>query len=363
MSVLASAAKNIQASVRKESARSDHSPRSNIYLPTGSTLLNLALSERPNGGYCGGKMTNLVGDSQSGKTVLAMSCFAEATARPRFDDYELYYDDAEFANEFDIPKLFGARTATRIRAPRYDENKQAIYSRTIQDFHSTIVRLTKKDKPFIYILDSLDALDSIEGLKRAEAMSEAVEKGEEIKGSFKTEKARVLGELLRQMIGLIDKTNSFLIIISQTRDNLAPMSYEKKIRSGGKALRFYATHELWTSSVKKLKGGERQIGTLANAAVRKNKLTGKQREVEFPIYYDYGIDDLNSCIDFLVTEKWWKVTGQTIKADGLGITATQRKLVEHIEAEGLEAELRRITGECWMDVEDSLKLGRKPRWE
>lgn len=360
MTPISKAVKNIQASVRKASA--DQPKTSALYVPTGSTLLNLALSDHWNGGYGLGKMYNVIGDSSAGKTVLALSCFAEAANRKRFDEYDLIYDDAEFACEFNIPRLFGQRTADRIIAPRYDENNQAIYSRTVQAFHANIVKRTKKGKPFIYVLDSFDALDSLEGLERAEAMAKAVEAGTEVKGSYKTEKARILGELLRQMVGMIERTESLLLIISQTRDNLNPMSYEKKIRSGGKALRFYATGEYWMAVMKKLKANDRQIGVMASAAVRKNKLTGKLRDVEFPIYYDLGVDDVDSCIDFLLKEGWWKQDGLKIKAEGLGVTAVQRKLIEHIEAGGLESKLRQITGECWQAAEDKVLLHRKPRW-
>jgi hypothetical protein len=53
-------------------------------LSTGSTLLNLACSDRPDAGYFKGAYYYLVGDSQAGKTWLLLSCFAEACRNPQF---------------------------------------------------------------------------------------------------------------------------------------------------------------------------------------------------------------------------------------------------------------------------------------
>ena len=55
-------------------------------LSSGSTLLNLACSDDPRGAYRKGHYYYLVGDSQSGKTWLAMSVFAEASINPRYPD-------------------------------------------------------------------------------------------------------------------------------------------------------------------------------------------------------------------------------------------------------------------------------------
>ena len=64
-------------------------------LSTGSTLLNLACSENPFGGFLKGKYYLLVGDSDSGKTFLSMSCFAEAMIQKPFKNYRLIYDYVE----------------------------------------------------------------------------------------------------------------------------------------------------------------------------------------------------------------------------------------------------------------------------
>jgi hypothetical protein len=88
---------------------------SGLYVPTGCTLYNLALSDKYNGGYALGKVANTIGDSSAGKSILALTTFAEAARLRKFKDYDLVYDDAEAADEFNKVKLFGPKMRYPIR--------------------------------------------------------------------------------------------------------------------------------------------------------------------------------------------------------------------------------------------------------
>lgn len=333
-----------------------------LLIPTGSVLLNLACSDRIDGGWGAGKIANLIGDSSSGKTLLALSMFAECANRSQFDEYSFIFDDVECALEFDIEKLFGHKVKERIEAPQYD-GESKLYSDTIQQFHANVFAAIESGRPFIYVLDSFDALTSVEELGRAEESAKATREGKDLKGSYRMEKPKLTSELLRQIKARIKESNSFLLIISQTRDNIDPRSFEKKTRSGGKALRFYSSHEVWMALAGKIKAKDRVIGSNVKVKVSKNKLTGKQREVQFPIYYDYGSDDLGSCIDFLVGEDYWKKKGDKILAEDIGLDATRKKLIVDIEDRALMLPLYQTVQKCWSQIEDSLKLDRKPKYE
>jgi len=350
------------------------------FISTGSTLLNLALTDNINCGWQKGKMANIIGDSSSGKTFLALTTFAEAANDEDYDDFRLIMDDAEHANMFDIPKLFGKKTAKRIEPPAILKGEDCP-SETIEDFHVNLRKALAKINPFIYILDSMDALDSEadqkkmeEFMKNHEKKRKALEKAKEgedakavkdVSGSYGMAKAKKNSDILKDCCGKLEKSDSILLIISQTRDNINPMSFEKKTRSGGKALKFYATHELWTANGGKLKGtGNRVIGVKCIVKVTKNKITGKCREVEIPIFYDMGIDDIGSCIDFLIEEEFWK--GGT-KIDTKGYFAkeplTRNKLIDLIEDKDFESQLKHLVGKVWKTIEDNLKLDRKRRYE
>jgi recombination protein RecA len=331
-------------------------------IPTGNTLLNLALSDIPNGGYGVGKMVNLIGDSSSGKTILALTMLAECNINPKFNEYEFIFDDAETSLEIDIPNLFGSKLEKRIKFRK---------SKTIEDFYGAIYNQIQSGIPFLYILDSFDALTSRDELKRAnefgkqEAQREDDDVDEKQKGSFKMEKPKMASEIFRVCCDGIAQNDSFLMIISQTRDNIGfGAMFTPKTRSGGKALKFYATHEIWLATGKSHGESGRPIGADCMVKVSKNKLTGKRREVFFPIYYDYGVDSIESCINFLIKEKTWVKTKSLVDTKGFVEDKMPIKnLIKFIEEGKFENKLNKFVSSIWYDIEDKIKLDRKPKYE
>jgi len=334
------------------------------HISSGCALLNLALSDKVEGGFGLGKMTNIIGDSSSGKSFLALSLLAECANSPRFDDYILVYDDVEQACEFDIRKLFGSRAAQKIVPPVSDPDEdEPAYSETIQDFHANVFRYLDRGDPFIYVLDSLDALDAEEDQKKAREILKARETGKDITGTYGMAKPKAMSWLLRQIVSKVKRTESALIIISQTRDNINPMSFTKKTRSGGRALKFYCTHEIWLAVASTIKKKDLPVGVNVRVKISKNKLTGKMRQVEFPLYYSYGVDDIGASVDWMIKTKTWKKKGGKYEAPGLGLSATKKGLIRAIEDDpNLKKRLDRELQETWDEIERSLDLGRKPKY-
>lgn len=338
-------------------------------LSTGSTLLNLACSNSPEIGFLPGRYYFLVGDSASGKTFLSLTCFAEACINPVFDEYRLIYDDVEGGNLFDIRKLFGKRVAKRLEPPRIVDG-EPVYSDTIEEFYYHIDDQIKEGRPFIYVLDSMDGLSSEQEVEKFQETKDADRKGRQVAGSYGDGKAKMNSARLRQLLSPLRQSGSILIVINQTRDNLG-FGFEKKTRSGGHALRFYASLEMWSSIrarwTKTINGKKRQVGVIAQVQIKKNRLTGSGHTIELPIHHTYGIDDIGSCIKFLLEEGRWKKSGAKILPDGLVDKSfdgmTERRLIRHIEENHLEDDLRDLVGEQWMSIESSMDLGRKPRYE
>jgi hypothetical protein len=92
-------------------------------------------------------------------------------------------------------------------------------------------------------------------------------------------------------------------------------------------------------------------------------LTGKIREVTFPIYSSYGVDDIGSCVDWLISVEHWKKRKQTIVADDLDMEGTREKIIKLIEEKHLEKQLQKIVGSVWNSIEESLKLNRRKKYE
>ena len=119
-------------------------------LPTGCTLLNLALSDCGQGGFAAGKIANIIGDESSGKSFIALTMLAELARTSTFADYRLIYDDAEAANSFDMNYLFGKGISKRIEAPAYD-GKESVFSDTVERFNLHIHDLLDEEEQFVYV--------------------------------------------------------------------------------------------------------------------------------------------------------------------------------------------------------------------
>jgi len=335
-------------------------------LSSGSTLLNLACTGNPWRAFMRGAYYLIPGDSSAGKTVLAGTCLAEAAMNPLFDGYSLIFDNAENGALF-FEKFFGPRINARIKPPKYDAEKRPMCSRTVQDFYyNAHDRLTHK--PSVYVLDSEPALTSEAEQKKFKKKKAAAEEGEESAGIMSDGKAVVHSQNMRNLAALARDTDSIVIVLTQSRENMGfGAMYDPKTRPGGKALKFYAQLEAWFSIKKTIKrtvnGQPRKIGIIASVHVKKNRFTGKDRTVEIPIYTSFGIDDLGSCIDYLIKEKHWTGTEGTVTAPEFKFQGTKEKLVRLIESTNRERDLQALTGEVWNGIEAQLEVHRKRRYE
>jgi len=329
-------------------------------IPTGSTLLNCACSDNPFGGYQAGRFANPIGDRATGKTVLGLTSLATICNNSRFDGYDIFYDEAEHGLDIDLERFFG-----KIFVNRVEMITPA--SETIEDFFRNVLLKIKPGTPFVYLLDSMDSITSEAEQKRA--AQRIAPSSEKKKGTYATEKPRELSEMLRVIKGNIERSGSFVNIISQTRDNLGyGAMFKPKVRSGGKALEFYVFHEMWLSSrepeTREVKKKKYIIGGNVEVRISKNKVTGKRRKIYFSIFDDLGLDDVGSCTDYLTNIGEWTKTKSTIKATQFDLEGSKAKIISFIEQENREKELQVLVGKVWNEIEDSLKLDdRKRRFE
>lgn len=359
------AAKQVKKKARsKPKARKKGAP----FFPTGLTPLNLALADDPNLGWKKGSVVNIIGDTHTGKSMLGFLTLAASAHDPRLDKFRLIYDDAEAAMAFDIKKLFGKKTARRVETMHPDRKPK--YSRTVEDFLYGLLELLDNEIPFVCVEDSLDALTSEADLEYMESTRKAWKKGEDHAGSYGTDKAKKMSELFRNIVDRVEQSDSLLLIISQTRANINPRSFKKKTRSGGNALDFYAAIIMWLAHEKvltaKINKKTHTIGNRTKISISKNKYTGKQgRRLSFETFYDYGVDNIGSCIDWLLENDIWKKKKGGIQAEfeSIDILGSRKGLIETIERDNLEDELTAVVGEAWMEIEESLKLGRKDRFK
>lgn len=335
----------------------------NDLLSTGSTLLNLACSGSIRGGLIKGCYTYFVGDSDSGKTFVTLGILAEATINPEFDEYELLYDDVERGALMDVRKFFGKRLARRLEPLQRDGQP----SETVEDMYYALDDRFKSGVPFIAIVDSMDSLRSKADDKYFAKSKNASRKKEDSSGSYGDGKAKVNSQNIRRVVSKLRKSGSILIIISQTRDNIGMTAkYEPKTHSGGRALKFYSTLQIWTSLKTKIqktvRDKKRQLGIIAKCRVKRNRLTGRDRTAEIPIYHSFGVDDIGGCVDYLLDEGHWKKKGATINASDFSFMGPREKLIKYIEKNDLEMDLRSIVADVYRDIEAACAIQRKSRY-
>lgn len=353
-------------------------------LSTGSTILNLALTNSKNGGFIKGTYSLVIGASGSGKTFLCLTCFAEAMRNPNFANYRIIFDNAEHGALMDIEKFFGKAVKERCEPPAVRDGAPR-YSEVIEDFTYNVFDAIDDGRPFIYVLDSIDALSSKDEGKKFEAKRKARWKSKseqaKIAGDYGDGKAKHLSRHLRRIMAGLRDRKSILIIINQERDNIDAGLFEsKKTHSGGRALKFYAASQLWADMgkaiQKEVRGKKMKVGIQSRVRVPKNRADGKDRTVSFPILYDYGIDDLRACVDWLVEYKGWETKPKTAiintgddfpnpkppKNAPKGAWSNAKALIKHIEDEGAEEELRMVVQREWIKLERELQEERKKRY-
>ncbi len=315
-------------------------------------MLNLALTGHPFRAWPLGRISNVIGDKSTGKTLLAMEAAGMLLSRPPpgITKPEAHYwegeaaFDLEYARSLDMP---------------VDDIKFAEVE-TIEDVFRRLEALCKKHDPKRGVLVVLDSVDSI--------TSEGELDTEIDEGSYKTEKQRQIGQTFRRLTRQIKAANVHLMLISQIRENISRLPFAPKWRrSGGKALDFYATHLVWLHERTKYKNKKLNLayGIGVEANVTKNKVARPFRKCEFPILFDYGVDDLYSLIDFL---SWSKLTselrivrkkGGLYTWDPVGEDVRLGTLIDEIDGDrDLYLDLIRQAFDAWDWIEEQVSSGR-----
>lgn len=322
------------------------------FIPTGSTLLNLALSQKPDGGWARGRIINLVGDGGSGKTLLALEACASAFYRIEVSKKKyIVYNNVEGVMDFDIVKMYGQAFADSIIWQSTD---------TCEDFgrdYMTWLTRLKQGEFLLYVVDSLDATIS-EKQKERTLTSIKTQKSE--KESYGVEKAKYFSSsLFNSLCGMMQGKDATLICISQIREKIGIMFGEKYYRAGGKALDFYTHQVAWLAQVEKIKkiyqSHDRIVGAKIRVNIKRNKVSKPFRQCDVLISYDYGIDDLNSNLEFLYGSKKIIVWEKT--------KYKRMKFIKYLETncEMLNQLLRKAI-DLWVTIEDKVMLKRKNRF-
>lgn len=254
------------------------------FISSGCALFDCALG----GGFVSGRVVNIIGDKSTGKTLQAIEI--SANFRRKHPNGKVKYREVEAAFDQDYAQALGMPVDT-IDFGEEDEVE------TAEEFFDEVDRMIDdlKGEHGLYILDSLDALtDNAE--KKLKIGDGA---------TYGAGKAKMMSQGFRRLVRKIEKSNLLLVVISQIRENIgAGLFGAKWTRSGGKALDFYCSQVIMLADMGKIKresgGNERVVGLKVRARVTKNKVGLPYREVEYPLIFGYGIDDVSAMVDWLL---------------------------------------------------------------
>jgi recombination protein RecA len=322
------------------------------WISTGSTILDLITG----GGFPVGKIVNVVGDNSSGKTLFACELIANAAHKKK--KMKWVYDDAEAGFSFDSKAMYGIDIVDVKRKPSF----------TVEDFEYNLhkeLESLNEDEYLIYVLDSLDALSSQSEIDYAEERRKSIESGAAQKGTYGMQKQKFLSEFFRLQANKIKDKKCLLIIISQVRTRIEMFPGPKYTRSGGKALDFYAAIIIWLAEAEKHKKLNRTVGVTIKARTTKNKVGLPFREGFVDVLFDYGIDDVSSNLVYLNDAR--TDTGKMKKAGKFTFqekTDNLKALVNYIEENNLEAELKQAVIEKWKAIDEKISSNdRKARFK
>ena len=269
--------------------------------PTGSRNFDAILGEQL--GLPGGRIVEIYGREQSGKTTLALHTIAKAQYK------------GKTCGLVDLEK-FDPKYATRIGV----DVKKLIIARPKASSEVLEVALHMlKNGCDLVVVDSVAALSS------KKEMSKGI--GEDTVAIV----ARELGKMTRQSLDPLFEAGNLLVFINQIRDKLSTTGMSGTTTPGGNALRGFASVRIearrmlpiyqftekvkdelldeTTTTVVKRKSNDNklinkpQIGQGTLLTVKKNKVSPPFRKVEIDIIFGQGIDQDSDTYDLAIQYK------------------------------------------------------------
>jgi len=262
------------------------------WISTGSTMLDIAISNKPDGGVAVGKITELNGLEGSGKSLIGSHLLASTQRK----DGVAVYIDAESAVSPEFLTAIGVDTKSMLY----------VHLETVEEIFDTIetivtkIRESDKDRLVTILVDSLAAA------------STKVEMDADFdKDGWATAKAIIISKAMRKITQMIAREKVALVFTNQLRQKLGVMFGDPWTTSGGKALPFHASTRIRFRNIGQIKDSSKKntIGIKIKGQVIKNRLGPPMRTAEFPLYFDTGIDDYGSWLNVMKEHKLIKQGG------------------------------------------------------
>lgn len=281
------------------------------WVSTGNSLVDLAISNRANGGLPVGRITELTGLEASGKSLMGGHLLAETQRRGG----QAVFIDTESSVDRQFLTAIGVNIPTMMYVPL--ETVEEIFEKIEEII--TAVRKSEKKRLVTILVDSVAAASTLKEM--------AADHGQD---GFATGKAIIISKAMRKITNLIAKQRICLCFTNQLRQKVGFVGLgDPYTTSGGKALAFHASLRLRLKSVGQIKNGDGEaIGIKTKCTVIKNRMGPPMRSVEFDIFFDRGIDNYGNWLEKLIE---WDVVTNAKKVKVAGEKKTKKQLEEEKE--------------------------------
>ena len=261
------------------------------FISTGSSMLDLAIANRPNGGIAVGRITEINGLESSGKSLLGAHILAETQKK----DGIAVYIDTETSVSQEFLEVIGVDMSKMLY----------LHLETVEDIFEAIeeivtkVRESDKDRLVTIMVDSL-----------AGASTKVEMEADFDKDGLATAKAIIISKAMRKITQLVGKQKIALVFTNQLRQKLGVMFGDPWTTSGGKALPFHASTRIRLKNMGQIKDSKKNtIGMKCRAQIVKNRLGPPLRHADYDMYFDSGIDNYGAWLTVLKEHKLVKVGG------------------------------------------------------
>ena len=265
------------------------------WVSTGCAMLDVAISNRPYGGLPVGRIVEITGLEQSGKSLVSAHLLAETQKQGGV----AVLIDTETAVSREFLEAIGV-DVSKLLYVSADSVEQ------IFDMTETIiekVRETSKDRLVTIVTDSVAAAST-----QAELASDYGKDG------YATDKAIIISKAMRKITNMIGRQKILLVYTNQLRQKMNAMPFgDPWTTSGGKALAFHASVRLRLKGAGQIKmkvgGNDKIVGMKVRCQVVKNRMGPPLRSTDFEIYFDRGIDRYGSWLNTMKTYKLVQISG------------------------------------------------------
>tara|TARA_B100001939_G_scaffold142964_1_gene123757 strand:- start:185 stop:1285 length:1101 start_codon:yes stop_codon:yes gene_type:complete len=261
------------------------------FISTGSSMLDLAISNRPDGGIAVGRITEINGLESSGKSLLGAHILAETQKKGGV----AVYIDTETSVSQEFLEVIGVDFSKMLY----------LHLETVEDIFEAIdeivtkVRESDKDRLVTILVDSLAAAST-----KVEMESDFEKDG------WATAKAIVISKAMRKITQMIGRQKIALVFTNQLRQKLGVMFGDPWTTSGGKALPFHASTRIRLKNMGQIKDtGKNVLGMKCRAQIVKNRLGPPLRHADYDMYFDRGIDNYGAWLTVLKEHKLVKTGG------------------------------------------------------